>query len=172
MMFERAAIYRDMISAIQILNKRQIVVSSGEEDEDILAIARKDDTGQMVIFEVREGRLEGKKSFALDGMNNSKDEEAYISFIKLYYLNNNFIPNVIRTPTINNKEFDSIQSVLRNNSGKKINIKSSAQGKARGIYNLAIKNAELNLTERVLATKLKSQNDALKDFLFHSQHSR
>ncbi len=163
MMFERAAIYRDMITAIQILNKRQIVVSSGEEDEDILAIARKDDTGQMVVFEIREGRLEGKKSFALDGMNNSKDDEAYLSFIKLYYLNNNFIPNVIRTPNINNKEFDSIQSVLRNNSGKKISIKSSAQGKSKGIYNLAIKNAELNLVERVLATKLKSQNEALKD---------
>ena len=53
MMFERASIYRDMISSIQILNKRQTVISSSEEDEDILAIAVRDDTAQMVVFEVR-----------------------------------------------------------------------------------------------------------------------
>ena len=163
MMFERAAIYRDMISSIQILNKRQTVISSSEEDEDILAIAVRDDTAQMVVFEVREGRLEGKKSFALDGTLNSKNEEAFLSFIKLYYIENYNLPSVIRIPIRLSKEVEEIQSTLRISTKKKIFIKPSLQGKAKGIYNLALRNAELNLTERLLATKLKNQNEALKN---------
>jgi excinuclease ABC subunit C len=163
MMFERAAIYRDMISSIQILNKRQTVISSSEEDEDILAIAVRDDTAQMVVFEVREGRLEGKKSFALDGTLNSKNEDAFLSFIKLYYIENYNLPSVIRIPIRVSKEVEEIQSTLRITTKKKIFIKSSLQGKAKGIYNLALRNAELNLTERLLATKLKNQNEALKN---------
>ena len=163
MMFERAAIYRDMISSIQILNRRQTVISSSEEDEDILAIAVREDTAQMVVFEVREGRLEGKKSFALDGTLNSKNEDAFLSFIKLYYIENYNLPSVIRIPIRLSKEVEEIQSTLRITTKKKIFIKSSLQGKAKGIYNLALRNAELNLTERLLATKLKNQNEALKN---------
>jgi excinuclease ABC subunit C len=163
MMFERAAIYRDMISSIQILNRRQTVISSSEEDEDILAIAVREDTAQMVVFEVREGRLEGKKSFALDGTLNAKKEESFLSFIKLYYIQNYNLPSVIRIPIRINSEIEEIQSVLRISTQKKIYIKSSLQGKSKGIYNLALRNAELNLTERLLATKLKDQKEALKN---------
>jgi excinuclease ABC subunit C len=132
-----------MISSIQILNKRQTVISSSEEDEDILAIAVRDDTAQMVVFEVREGRLEGKKSFALDGTLNSKNEEAFLSFIKLYYIENYNLPSVIRIPIKLSKEVEEIQSTLRISTKKKIFIKPSLQGKAKGIYNLALKNADI-----------------------------
>ncbi|HNF15731.1 MAG TPA: excinuclease ABC subunit UvrC, partial [Leptospiraceae bacterium] len=75
MKFERAAIYRDMIEALQAVQRRQTVVRISGGDEDILSLAKKDDHGQMVVFEVRSGRLEGKKSFAMSGMLSEKDED-------------------------------------------------------------------------------------------------
>lgn len=62
-------------------------------DEDILGISKRDDEGQVVILEVRGGRLEGKKSFPITGLSFSDDEEVFTSFLRDYYLNVTLLPS-------------------------------------------------------------------------------
>ncbi|MCX7999672.1 MAG: excinuclease ABC subunit UvrC, partial [Leptospiraceae bacterium] len=163
MLFERAAIYRNMIRSLQEMNSKQSIINTTLGDEDILALAQREDTGQMVVFEVRGGKLEGKKSFALSGLKDSDLLETYISFIKLYYLQSSFIPSGIRIPFKSNSEIFTLQDTLAKVAEKTVKIQAVVGGTVLSLWKLAQKNAEMNLTERILATKLKEEKQALKN---------
>jgi excinuclease ABC subunit C len=161
--FERALIYRNMIENIQTIQKRQTVINQAGGDEDIISYAKRDDEGQVVILEVRDGRLEGKKSFALNGLSFSSDEEVFTSFLKLYYLQANFIPTSIVLPLSIKKDIEILIDLLGKNFGFKPKLKFPTAGEKKALLGLASKNAEMNLSERLLATKLKDQTTALKE---------
>jgi excinuclease ABC subunit C len=166
MEFERAVIYRDMINNMNTLQKKQSIINYIDGEEDIVAFARREDEGQVVIFEVREGRLEGKKSFAIKGMKDAKEEEIFFSFFKLYYPEASFIPDKIITPSILKEESEegkTLLDLLKSRSGKKVKFASPRAGHKRSLLRLAEKNAEMNLSERLLATKLKDQKLALEE---------
>ncbi len=165
MKFERAAIYRDMIEALQAVQRRQTVVRISGGDEDILSLAKKDDHGQMVVFEVRSGRLEGKKSFAMSGMLSEKDEDIFLTFIKLYYLNSDYIPEKIMLPLKPDKNLTEFTEILGRKKDIQIKLRDSRNGSTRGISRLALKNAEMNLTERLLSVKMREEKEALTDLM-------
>ncbi|HMW06680.1 MAG TPA: excinuclease ABC subunit UvrC [Leptospiraceae bacterium] len=161
--FERALIYRNMIENIQSIQKRQTVINQAGGDEDIIAYAKREDDGQIVILEVRDGRMESKKSFALNGLKLSSDEEVFTSFLKLYYLQANFIPTSIVLPQSVKKDIEVLFEFLAKNLGFKPKLKFPSAGEKKALLGLAAKNAEMNLSERLLATKLKDQTNALKE---------
>jgi excinuclease ABC subunit C len=163
MEFEKAILYRNSIDAILSIQKKQGVVNSSLKDEDVIALASREDDGQIVVFEIRGGHLEGKKSFAMSGMKHSSMSEIFLSFLKLYYFSVEYIPDIIRVPVDISQEFTVIQDALQNKKEKRILIKNAESGASRSIWKLAQKNAEMNLTERILATKLKDEKLALKD---------
>ncbi len=163
MEFERAMIYRDMIDNIQTIQKRQTVINQAGGDEDIISYAKREDEGQILILEVRDGRMEGKKSFPLNGLRLSSDEEVFVSFLKLYYLHANFIPTSIVLPLNVKKDIQVLMDLLAKNIGFKPKLKFPGAGEKRSLLGLATKNAEMNLTERLLATKLRDQTTALKE---------
>jgi excinuclease ABC subunit C len=161
--FERATIYRDMIENIQSIQRRQTIVNKIGGDEDIIGFAKNSDEGQVVILEVRDGRLDGKKSFAFSGVENSNDEEFIFSFLRIYYLRANFIPNTILLPKNIHQDVETLKEAISTKVGFQPKFISPKLGDKKSLLNLANKNAEMNLTERILATKLKDQTEALKD---------
>ena len=161
--FERALIYRNMIENIQSIQKRQTVINQAGGDEDIIAYAKRNDEGQIVILEVRDGRMEGKKSFALNGLSLSSDEEVFASFLKLYYLQATYIPTSIVLPLNVKKDIEILIDILAKNLGFKPKLKFPGAGEKKALLGLASKNAEMNLSERLLATKIKDQTAALKE---------
>ena len=64
--FERAAQLRDQIRAAGQIVERQKVVSGQQEDEDVIAFAKDDRTGEacVQVFFIRRGKLIGRESFA------------------------------------------------------------------------------------------------------------
>lgn len=63
MEYERAGFLKQRIEKINQIREKQTVVSLDGGDEDILGISKREDEGQIVILEVRGGRLEGKNHF-------------------------------------------------------------------------------------------------------------
>jgi len=163
MEFERAMIYRNMIDNIQNIQKRQTVINQAGGDEDIISYAKREDEGQIVILEVRDGRMEGKKSFPLNGLSLSSNEEVFVSFLKLYYLHANFIPTSIVLPLNVKKDIGILMDVIAKNIGFKPKLRFPGAGEKKSLLGLATKNAEMNLSERLLATKLRDQTTALKE---------
>ncbi len=67
--FERAAQLRDQIRAAGQIVERQKVVSGKQEDQDVIAFAQDERTGEacVQVFFIRRGKLIGRENFVLDG---------------------------------------------------------------------------------------------------------
>ncbi|MFB5651602.1 excinuclease ABC subunit UvrC [Leptospira wolffii] len=161
--FEIAARYRDMLSKLQSFRQKQTVVSMDGGDEDVIAFARKEDEGQVVLMEVRGGRLENKKSFPIQGVRNSTEEEILSSFFRDYYLGAGMIPASIVVSYALKEEAEAVLDFLQEKTGFRPKLKFPKAGEKRSLLKIAEKNAELSLTERLLATHYKDQTGALKE---------
>ncbi|PJZ55031.1 excinuclease ABC subunit UvrC [Leptospira adleri] len=161
--FEKAARYRDMLQRIQNFREKQTVVSTDGGDEDVIGFARKEDEGQVILLEVRGGRLETKKSFPIKGVLDAEDSEIIGAFFRDYYLNAALVPPVIFIPTDIQEEVSAVLDVLQEKTGFRSKLKSPRTGDKRSLLKIAEKNAELSLTERLLATHYKDQTASLKE---------
>jgi excinuclease ABC subunit C len=76
MQFELAALYRDRLKAASQIAEQQKVVSTLQEDVDYVAIARDERTGDtsVQVFYVRRGRLIGRETFMLEGIELGNEE--------------------------------------------------------------------------------------------------
>ncbi len=82
--FEKAAEIRDKIERLKIYSSRQKIVSTDFEDRDVVSAAVEGKDVACTIFNIRAGKLVGKRQFKL----NSADEELksiYSAIIKFYY---------------------------------------------------------------------------------------
>ncbi|MCP5500021.1 MAG: excinuclease ABC subunit UvrC [Leptospiraceae bacterium] len=163
MEFEKAALIRDSLDNIRRIRQKQTVINPGGGNEDIVAYARKDDEGQIVIFEIRSGIFEDKKTFALNGLNHASAREILVSFLEQYYLQAQTYPERIILPILIKNDVEPLLNYLGKLLGKKPRLLFPTAGDKKSLLKLAEKNAEMNLTERILATKLKDQSKALKE---------
>jgi len=152
-----------MITAVTMQRERQTVVSEGSADEDIVAFARRGDDGQVILLEVREGRLENKKSFPLRGVENSDVAEILSAFIRDYYIESGFIPKTVYLPEKMEKELGPIREYFSEKFGVIPKFRTPAGGDKLSLLKVAAKNAEMNLSERIMATKLQDKTDALNE---------
>ncbi|TGK78520.1 excinuclease ABC subunit UvrC [Leptospira noumeaensis] len=163
MEYERAGYLKTRIEKINQVREKQTVVSMDGGDEDILGIGKREDEGQVVILEVRGGRLEGKKSFPITGLSFSDDEEVFTSFLRDYYLNVTLLPSTVFLPPSAKGNYDVFVEAITEKFGTSIKLKFPEMGPKKSLLRLAEKNAELSLTERILATKLRDQTVAMKE---------
>ena len=166
--FEKAAIYRDMIRSIRRISERQ-VVQNDVGDEDVLGIARRDDHGQVLILEIRQGRLIGRKSFPLRGLENVSDVEVIEAFIRDYYLKNRDAPGRIQVPLpLPVKQKKLLTDSITKRIERKVHFfaprgSGKRQEKFLDLARTAKQNAELLLQDRLLALGLANQKLALED---------
>ncbi|MCB1159713.1 MAG: excinuclease ABC subunit C, partial [Leptospiraceae bacterium] len=112
MEFEKAALIRDSLDNIRRIRQKQTVINPGGGNEDIVAYARKDDEGQIVIFEIRSGIFEDKKTFALNGLNHASAREILVSFLEQYYLQAQTYPERIILPILIKNDVEPLLNYL------------------------------------------------------------
>lgn len=156
--YEQAAMFRDILANIRRATERQIVVGPGSSDEDVLAFARRGDDGQIVVFEMREGKLAGRKSFPLKGVEDTALEEVFASFVRDYYLPASLRPARILIEVAPEGKRELEESMEQGGRASKI---SKPRDEFKRLAKLAARNAELLLRERLLAAKSKDQKAAL-----------
>ncbi len=164
--FEKAAVYRDLLLSLRKVTEEQSILSPGGGDRDILALAHQEDHGQIVIFEIRQGKLLDRKSLPLSGLAGSSPETLYedvfSSFIRDYYMNASFVPSKITVP-VKLKESQPVQKYLSEKWNRNVTIGSESGSEIQSLFKLASKNADLLLKERLLAVKVRDSNEALED---------
>jgi excinuclease ABC subunit C len=145
--FERAAQLRDQIRAARQIVERQKVVSGKQEDEDIVAFAQDERTGEacVQVFFVRRGKLIGRESFVLEGVAADANGELISAFVKQFYDEAAYVPPSIVLP----KDLDErkiIEQWLRNRrNGHKVTISVPKRGAKRELLKLASENAAATL---------------------------
>ena len=171
--YETAAIYRDMLANIRSATESQNVVQTGPagataENQDILALARRDDHGQIALLEIRGGRLLGRKSFPLQGLQgvgenaDADDAEVIEAFLRDYYLGQGQLPSRIILP-VNIKGRRVFEAALKDRAERRILVGPSRAPQIKSLMRIATRNAELLLSERLLATRMRDREKALAD---------
>jgi excinuclease ABC subunit C len=146
--FERAAMLRDQIRAATQIVERQKVVSGQQEDEDVVAFAQDARTGEacVQVFFVRRGKLIGRESFVLEGVDADTNGELISAFVKQFYDGAAFVPPSILLP----KDLDERQIIeqwLRSRrGGEKVVISVPQDGPKAALMALAAENAAVTLT--------------------------
>jgi len=168
MQYEKAAIYRDILTKLKQYNERQDVIKPSNPEQDVVTIAIDQEYYQAnaVILEFRNSKLISRKSFALyipENMDlNFYKEELLSSFLREYYLNfinsENFPAKIVIPFKV--EGINELKSYLKEKFQYAIDIVVSPKS---SVMKLAEKNAELLLKERILGMKNKLKKEALKE---------
>ena len=138
--FEDAAKYRDQLHAIERIVQRQKVVSNKLKDQDVIAFARADGEACVQVFFIRYGKLIGREYFVLEGTADEDAQNIMSSFLTQFYSKAAYIPPEILLPG----EIDEaviIQSWLKSQRGKKVNLLVPRRGQNKDLVKMAAENA-------------------------------
>ncbi len=93
--FERAALLRDRIQAVDMVTNKHESVTALTGDQDILVVAQNGGLAMVEVFSVREGRILGRQDFPVESTANLLPSEVLRSFILEYYAAASSIPPVL-----------------------------------------------------------------------------
>ncbi|SMB85528.1 Excinuclease ABC subunit C [Desulfonispora thiosulfatigenes DSM 11270] len=162
--FEQAAIIRDQIKSIETIVEKQKIITNGQENQDVIAMARGFNTVCVQIFIIRSGKLIGRENFFLSGTDESSRGEVIASFIKQYYNEQDFIPKeIIIEEEIPEKEV--IGQWLSEKRGARVYVKMPHKGERKDLLELVGKNAleVLKLEEERLLQKKSTTEEAIME---------
>ncbi|MCL1842823.1 MAG: excinuclease ABC subunit UvrC, partial [Defluviitaleaceae bacterium] len=153
--FERAAELRDTINALKLLSEKQ-KVETGEDDRDIIAMARENNEALMQVFFIRGGKLSGREHYMMEADTTRENSEILSAFIKQFYSEAALIPKelaLVSQPA----EADIISAWLSGLAGRNISIIVPQKGEKRKMVNLAQTNAELTMSQ--FGSHIKRENE-------------
>jgi len=139
--FEKAAVLRDQIQAIEKVVERQKIISSSNMNSDAIALARNNGDSCVQIFFIRNGRLIGREYFVLEGTEDENDSVIISQFIKQFYAESSSIPREILLPNELEESLIIQQWLNQVRGGKKVHLKIPQRGTRRDLIKLATENA-------------------------------
>jgi len=151
--FEEAARLRDQIEALETYSEQQKVVSQDFADRDVFAlhVDRGEGIGCGVLFQVREGKMIGKRHKYLRRIEGRTDEELILSFVENYYADANFVPEEVLLSHDPNahpaQDTHALEQLLRRQQGRTVPIRVPKQGDKASLTRMAASNAKLLVGE-------------------------
>jgi excinuclease ABC subunit C len=145
--YERAALFRDQIQALRKIREKQFVDSGRALDADVVAcVAENGGRGRLCVnlAMVRGGRHLGDKSFFPQNAEGYQPSAAVEAFLAQHYLNRS-VPHVIIVGEKIQRE--ALQSLLAEQSGRKVLISCNPIGERRVWLGMATENARLALEQ-------------------------
>ncbi|MBQ2370042.1 MAG: excinuclease ABC subunit UvrC, partial [Peptococcaceae bacterium] len=145
--FEQAARLRDQLQGIEQIITQQKAVLGGDDDRDVIAMARGLNQCCVQIFFVRGGKIIGRENYFLRGTDGTSRSEVIASFMKQFYLNCQFIPRNILIET-ELEEQDVLEQWLSDERESRVYIKVPKRGQAKELIDLVGRNALDALTKQ------------------------
>ncbi|MBP7149859.1 MAG: excinuclease ABC subunit UvrC, partial [Acidobacteria bacterium] len=145
--FERAARYRDMLRSLDLLSRKQNMMSVGLEAADFWAEYREGDQVAVELFRMREGRIIGRREFTLDQP--LEPEVLYDAILPQFYAEEVPPPEIVlpRLP----RDRGLIEDFLRSRRHGRVALKAPTQGETRRFLDLVAQNARLAFDARFRA---------------------
>lgn len=140
--FEEAASYRDKISSLKdVMEKQKISNVQNDSDQDVIAMANFDQEACVQVFFIRNGKVSGRENFMLEGVKDSDRSTILGSFIKQFYMSQEYIPREL----IVEEEFldmEIMEEILSSKRGTAVSIRIPKRGDKRALVLMVRKNAD------------------------------
>ena len=157
--FERAALLRDRLQAIDRTLERQDVHAYAGDDYDVAGVALSEPDACVQLFVVRDGTITGREQFFLEGTTGAPAGEVLASFLRQHYsLATNVPPEIVVAEEI--PEASAFEAFATERRGTRVALRLAQRGRKRHLAELAARNAREALeAERVrwLADRGKTQ---------------
>jgi excinuclease ABC subunit C len=145
--FERAALYRDRLNAVQSLMERQRVAGATVDNADLIGVAVEDGDANAQVFQLRDGVLAERQSFYLDSGDDDDPAEVAEGFLLQYYSAAPSVPNlVVVGPELRGRS-GVLAEALAAGRDAAVEVRSAERGDMRRLRELAERNAKLALAQ-------------------------
>jgi len=167
--FEKAAMYRDRLNAVEKTLEKQLMVSSRFRDQDVIGTHESGDNLSLAALFIREGRVVGSRAFIFKNSKNSAPE-VMRGFILQYYAQGRSIPDeiLLSGPVL---EQDLLAEWLSDVKEKRVTLRVPKRGEGRHLVIMACRNAANYLmrererpTDPLLALERLQQKLRLESF--------
>ncbi|MBK6847939.1 MAG: excinuclease ABC subunit UvrC [Proteobacteria bacterium] len=144
--FEQAARLRDQLGAVRDTLQRQEVVAQDLLDRDVFALYREGDAVDVVVLNVRAGRLVGRRPLSFSN-HELPDEELLSALINRYYDAGETVPHEVLLP-LEPEDREAQQQWLAELAGRKVELRVPRRGFRRALLELAQRNAQSHFATR------------------------
>jgi excinuclease ABC subunit C len=143
--YEKAAVLRDKMFALEQTLEKQVAVTNDFKDRDVIGIARSDENSIVTLLFIRSGFLIGTRNFKFSETMSTKSEMIG-TFIRQYYDTTRFVPKEILVPAPLEDIF-LIEEMLCKIKGQKVKVLSPKRGEKVRLVKMACQNAKNSLRE-------------------------
>ena len=154
--YERAAILRDQLTAIEQIHEKQKVINVSGENIDVIAGAKYLDQSRIEVFFVRKGKLVGRDQFIMQGTSEDSNSEILSAFITQFYSQSHYIPSKILLPE-KIPDIEQIAVWLSAKKTTKVNLTVPYRGEKKRLLGMVEENAE-GSTEEALSQLQEALN--------------
>jgi len=142
--FEKAALLRDRIQAVNRVVEGQRIATKVRGELDAIAFAQDVNQAYVQVFFIRHSRLVGRESFILDGTHSEEPARIMNSFVKQFYSSAPHIPPLLllQYPP---EDRDTIERWLETKRGAKVRLQVPQRGTRRELMNTVAENARQGL---------------------------
>jgi excinuclease ABC subunit C len=142
--YEKAAMLRDQIRAVEQVIESQRIAVTIRGEEDAVALAQTKDLAYVEIFFIRNNKLTGRDYALLDGIRDEDPQQIMTSFVKQYYSTSSSIPPLIllQYPV---DEPEIIAGWLSNQRGASVELRVPIRGIKKQLIDIVDENARQGL---------------------------
>lgn len=153
--FEAAAMYRDQIRAVEQTLESQHVVQLAEVDQDVFGIHRDSGIIQVVVLEVRGGKLVSSSEFHWKGFDLPVPlEEMLSSLVVQHYPTGAFVPDEVLLP-LEVDDPEGLSELLGERLGRTVKVHRPQRGPRARLLELAERNVQ-----QAMVMRRRSEDDA------------
>ncbi len=158
--FERAALFRDRLTAVSSLMERQQVAGGSLGSADLIGVAVEGNDANAQVFQVRDGVLAERHGFYLAGGEEREAAEVVESFMLQYYGAAPAVPGLVVVGPELKGRTEVVAEALQKDRDNAIEVRVAARGDLKRLRELAERNARLALDQDRLRREHRRQQRA------------
>jgi excinuclease ABC subunit C len=142
--FERAALLRDQIKAIEKVIEGQRIATTLQGEKDVIGLAQNEKQAYVKLFSIRNNKLISQDHFIMEGIQGESPEQIMTNFVKQYYASASYIPPLIllQHPV---DEPAVLSEWLRQQRGSRLELQVPQRGAKKKLVDTAAENAAQGL---------------------------
>ncbi len=144
--FEKAALYRDQMQAIDRVVEGQKIAAAVSGEQDVIAFSQDGDQAYVQVFFVRNSKLTGRESFVMQGTQHEEPPQIMTGFIKQFYsFSLNIPPRLILQFPV--EDAAVLKDWLQERRGGRIDILVPRRGRRKQLVDIVAENARQGLEQ-------------------------
>jgi excinuclease ABC subunit C len=149
--YERAALHRDQLRAIERVREQNRVAIAQAKDQDVFGVYRLGDKVEVAVLQLRAGRLNNVRTYALNGVS-APDDDLCAQFVAEYYAPGSFVPEEVLLP-VEVEAMDGLAAMLSELRKRSVSVLAPKKGPRAELVDMARDNASHAFREKARANQ-------------------